>query len=160
MGVGAWGVGWEGSLGLECQPSEFRIHWRSIEGAEWLVRAHPAEWLVLRMRLPRRGWASHPPFPRCLWRRDHSRSPWPVATANNLSSLSLSNCSEPFGAGRLRTMGCRQPWRPGPGPPGSPAQARSPRCWAGVWLWRGVPWAGGARRGKSEQCLGQGFLVT
>lgn len=26
-------------------------------------------------------------------RRDHSRSPWPVATANNLSSLSLSNCS-------------------------------------------------------------------
>lgn len=32
------------------------------------------------------------PLPRCLWRRDHSQSAWLVATANNLSSLSLSNC--------------------------------------------------------------------
>lgn len=71
-GGGGMGIGWEGSLGPECQPSEFRIHWRSIEWAEWAVRAHLAEWPALRMRLPRRGWDSHPPSQMSLEARPQS----------------------------------------------------------------------------------------
>lgn len=73
------------------------------------------------------------PLPRCLSRQarqDHSQSPWTVATENNVSSLSLRNCSWVFGPSHFRTAGCRQPRRGGLGPPAVLAQAKPPWLWA------------------------------
>lgn len=66
----------------------------------------------------------HPPSQMSLEaRQDHSWSPWPVATANNLSSLSLSNCCRALWSGPFQDSGLlaaqaqwpRSPWLPSPG---------------------------------------------
>lgn len=81
------------------------------------------------------------PLPRCLLRQDHSRSPWPVATTNNLSSLSLSNrswaCwSRPFqDSGRPAAQGAGA----GPGPP-----TQRPRLSPHNCGWEPGSWGGGA----------------
>ena len=113
---------------------------------------------------PGRGSGVTPPAQMSLEaeaRQDHSRSPWPVATANNLSSLSLSNCSwalwsRPFqdsGLPAARAGWLGTPWLTSPGP--SPLW-----LWAKTCSWRGGPWASWAGRAESGQWLFQGALVV
>lgn len=140
-GCMAWGVGNQVRgmcRGLGCQPAEFGVYWRSPEGGQrdWgqlVLRALSAEDAVAQ-----EGLVQPHPLPRCLSRQarqDHSQSPWPLATENNVSSLSLRNCSWVFGPSHFRTAGCRWPRRGGLGPPAAQAQAKPPRPWAQVWFW-------------------------
>lgn len=140
-GCMAWGVGNQvrGTCrGLGCQPAEFGVYWRSPEGGQ-----HDRGQLVLRAlsaedAAAQEGLVQPHPLPRCLSRQarqDHSQSPWPLATENNVSSLSLRNCSWVFGPSHFRTVGCRWPRRGGLGPPAAQAQAKPPWPWARVWFW-------------------------
>ena len=74
-----------------------------------------------------------------------------MATANNLSSLSLSNCSWALWSGPFQDSGLAAAQAEWPGTPGSPAPAKPPWLWARDWFWRGGPQAGWVRRTESGQ---------
>ena len=114
---------------------------------------------------PGAGWGGRVPRPPAQMsleaeaRQDHNRSPWPVATANNLSSLSLSNCSWALWSGPFQDSGLLAaragwpgtPWLTSPGP--SPLWRGAKTC-----SWRGGPWASWARKAESGRGLFQGAL--
>lgn len=124
--------------GLGCQPVELGVYWSSLQGGQ-RDRGQLAPRAVIAEDAAAQGGLVQPrPLPRCLSqqaRQDHSQSPWPVATENNASSLSLRNCSWVFGTSHFRTEVCWRPRRGGLGPPAAPAQAKPPWPWARAWFW-------------------------
>lgn len=87
---------------------------------------------------------------------DHSRSPWPVATENNLSSLPLSNCtwalwSEPFQDSGLPAA--QAGW---PGTPCLTRPGQAPMSVSLSLVLGGGSWAGGAQEPGASSWLGEG----
>lgn len=138
------------------QPAEFGVFWGNLEGGRRDRGRLDLRAVSTEDAAAQEGPVQPRPLPRCLSRQarqDHSQSPWPTATENNVSSLSLRNCSWVFGPSHFRTAGCRQPRRGGLGPPRCPGPGQAPMA-VGLSLVLGLgggSWAGGggARRGES-----------